>query len=169
MSRTNNTKKFKNFNISVEYASSKSAWMNADIFKYCFHKSFVPQVWVSKHLIDRFILKCTYTQVRDHLWAEGFSPKALLILDNAPSHPLVTELWSEDGQIQTIFLPPNVTALIQPIDQNEIRLTKLYYRTSLLSTIISSNQPVGDLLKSLTLRDAVTNFPSNNMQPKLSI
>lgn len=53
-----------------------------------------------------------------------------------------------------MFLPPNVTALIQPMDQNIIRLTKLYYRTSLLSSVIASSN-VTEKLKKLTLKDAV--------------
>ncbi|KAL1489680.1 hypothetical protein ABEB36_013622 [Hypothenemus hampei] len=36
------------------------------------------------------------------------------------------------GQIVTMFLQPNVTPLIQPMDQNTIQRTKLYFRNSLL-------------------------------------
>lgn len=53
-------------------------------------------------------------------------------------------------------MPPNVTSLIQPMDQNVIRLTKLFYRTSLLSTLIANNnKTVNAFLKGLTMRDAV--------------
>lgn len=81
--------------------------------------------------------------------------KALLLLDNAPSHPAIEELCSDDGKIVTMLLPPNVTALIQPMDQNVIRLTKLYYRTSLLSMIAANKEKdIGKVLKALTLKDA---------------
>ncbi|GBL72033.1 hypothetical protein AVEN_115060-1 [Araneus ventricosus] len=39
--------------------------------------------------------------------------EALLVLDNGPFHPSKEEL--KDGNIQTMFFPPNGTALIQPI------------------------------------------------------
>lgn len=66
--------------------------------------------------------------------------KALLILDNAPSHPCAEDLvkQTEDGKIWVIYMPPNVTPLIQPMDQNATRLVKLHYRNSLLSKIVTS-------------------------------
>lgn len=79
-------------------------------------------------------------------------------MDNAPSHPPEEELRSEDGQIMTMYLPPNVTPLIQPMDQNVIRLTKLYYRNSLLASIVANESNIGETLKSLTLKDAVVNL-----------
>lgn len=89
-------------------------------------------------------------------------------MDNAPSHPPEDELQSEDGQIITMYLPPNVTALIQPMDQNVIRLTKLYYRSSLLRNIIANGSDIGTL-KDLTLKDAVTNLMSawNRIDPAI--
>jgi len=43
-------------------------------------------------------------------------------LDNAPSHPSEEELMKRD--IKAIFLPPNVTSLIQPMDQGVIEWLK---------------------------------------------
>ncbi|XP_055910801.1 jerky protein homolog-like [Eupeodes corollae] len=55
-----------------------------------------------------------------------------------------------------MFMPPNATPLIQPMDQNVIRLTKLHYRTSLLSDVISKGRDVEKMLKKFNLRDALT-------------
>ena len=45
----------------------------------------------------------------------NFEHKALLILDNAPGHsPNLDDL---SDNVQVIFLPPNTTCLIQPMDQ----------------------------------------------------
>lgn len=53
-------------------------------------------------------------------------------------------------------MPPNVTSLIQPMDQNIIRLVKLHYKTSILSKIIAEDKdPVHNILKKVTLRDAI--------------
>lgn len=80
----------------------------------------------------------------------------MLLLDNAPSHPIAENLCSKDGNIFVKYMPPNVTPLIQPMDQNVIRLTKLYYRSSLLSTIVSSEcEDMSKVLKELTIKDAI--------------
>ena len=40
--------------------------------------------------------------------------EALLVIDNAPSHPKESELIC--GNKRAVFLPPNVTPLLQPVD-----------------------------------------------------
>lgn len=91
--------------------------------------------------------------------AKNLPLKALLILDNAPSHPSAEELVKDtaDGKIWVLNMPPNVTPLIQPMDQNAIRLLKLHYKNSLLSRIVASKEPdIAVFFKSFTLYDAVT-------------
>lgn len=87
----------------------------------------------------------------------GLQEKAVLLLDNAPSHLQADELKSEDGMIFVMFMPPNVTPLIQPLDQNILRLTKLYYRNNLLSSIVSSDQSIAEVFRKLTLKVAMLN------------
>lgn len=41
--------------------------------------------------------------------------KILLLIDNAPSHPI--HLDELDENVKVIFIPPNTTALMQPMDQ----------------------------------------------------
>ncbi|GFU84232.1 tigger transposable element-derived protein 1 [Trichonephila clavipes] len=48
--------------------------------------------------------------------------KVLLIVDNAASHPQL-----EHPNVQLVFLPPNTTSLIQPLDQGIIATFKKYY------------------------------------------
>lgn len=82
---------------------------------------------------------------------------ALLILDNAPSHPPAEELVKEthSGKIWVMYMPPNVTPLIQPMDQNAIRLLKLHYKNSLLTRLSSTpNQDVNLFLRQFNLYDA---------------
>lgn len=54
----------------------------------------------------------------------GQDPKALLILDNCSAHPSDGELKSKDGKVTAQFLPPNVTSLIQPMDQGVLETLK---------------------------------------------
>lgn len=48
------------------------------------------------------------------------SSKVLIILDSAPTHPTQELLERENGQFKTMFLPPNVTSMLQPLDQSVI-------------------------------------------------
>ena len=82
---------FKNINkaaLPVLYRAQKNAWMDSYIFSEWVHKHFVPAV--TKYLKER-----------------GLIIKALLLLDNAPSHPDLSSLFSQDGKIKALFLPPN--------------------------------------------------------------
>ncbi len=72
--------------------------MTASLFSTWFHNEFVPTI------------KIKLTEL-------GVEPKALLLLDNCSAHPDEDELVSSDGKIKAVFLPPNVTSLIQPMDQ----------------------------------------------------
>ncbi|XP_045468009.1 jerky protein homolog-like [Harmonia axyridis] len=110
--------------------------MTQEIFRNWFFKQFVPEV-------------------TSYLRSENLPVKAVLLLDNAPSHPPAEELKSSNGNIFVIYMPPNITPLIQPMDQNVLRLTKLFYRKSVLSSMITKRGTVADALKSLTLKDAV--------------
>lgn len=97
-------------------------------------------------------------QVKSFLKNQRLPEKALLLIDNAPSHCSEEELISEDGKIFTMFLPPNCTALIQSMDQNAIKLTKLNYRKGLLVHILSileDGDDVSKCIKSINLFDAV--------------
>lgn len=65
-------------------------------------------------------------------------------------------LKSDDGNIVAMLLPPNVTAVLQPMDQNPIRLVKLGYRNKLLCNIVAQeNVPVENILKAHSIRDAI--------------
>ncbi|XP_015833636.1 jerky protein homolog-like [Tribolium castaneum] len=137
--KAKNLRAFKNVNIPNEYKNSANAWMTTAIFVEWFHSSFI-------------------RQVKNHLRSLNFPQRALLIVDNASSHETVEELTSEDGgEFTTLFLPPNCTALLQPMDQNAIRLIKLFYRKSLLTHILSNNEEnVVKVLKGINLKDAVS-------------
>lgn len=64
---------------------------------------------------------------------------------------------TDDGSIFVMYMPPNVTPLIQPMDQNTIRITKLYYRQTLLRVAIGKKD-ITQYLKSLTIKDAIYLF-----------
>ncbi|XP_060855612.1 jerky protein homolog-like [Metopolophium dirhodum] len=64
--------------------------------------------------------------------------KAVLFIDNAPCHPSENEL--RDCEIYVKLLPPNMTALIQPMDQGVIETTKRLYRKKLIMFLLEQQE-----------------------------
>ncbi|XP_028933999.1 jerky protein homolog-like [Ornithorhynchus anatinus] len=122
---------------SVDCFSHKEAWMDCSIFKEWFDKKFVPQV-------------------REHLRSKGLPERAVLLLDYAPSKPNEGLLKSEDGNIFVKYLPPNVAALIQPMDQGVIACMKRHYRTGLLRKHVQEGRDIKSFWNNLTAQDAIT-------------
>ena len=58
--------------------------------------------------------------------------RVILIVDNATCHKF-TPLTN----VKLVFLPPNTTSLIQPLDQGIIRAFKCHYRTAVMRYILS--------------------------------
>uniref|UniRef100_K7GFI0 DDE-1 domain-containing protein n=1 Tax=Pelodiscus sinensis TaxID=13735 RepID=K7GFI0_PELSI len=88
-------------NLPVEYKTQYNEWMNCDIFSDCF----VPVVKENLRKLNK-----------------PEDSKVILLLDNCRVHLSETDLVS--GNIFTVFLPPNVTSLIQPMDQGVIKNLK---------------------------------------------
>ncbi|XP_063875713.1 tigger transposable element-derived protein 7-like isoform X4 [Scylla paramamosain] len=98
--------------LPVEYHASKSAWFTQDIFEEWFHKSFTPAV--RKH-------QSQYGISAEHV-------KAVLLLDNAPAYPVSSKLCTKDGRVKVMFLPPNTTSALQPMDHGVIESAKRHYK-----------------------------------------
>ena len=110
-------KKVKMDLLPVQYRGQKNAWMTTEIFQSWFHETFVPTV-------------------RKELSALGLEQKAVLVLDNCSAHPNAEDLVSDDGKISALYLPPNVTALIQPMDQGVLETLKRLYKKKLLRRLV---------------------------------
>ena len=131
---------FKNIiHFPVIYMASGNAWMTQDLFKEWFFKHFVPSVKEFQR---------SSGQPEDS--------KAILILDNCRAHPPATELVS--GHILAVYLPPNVTSLIQPMDQGIIQNFKHFYRSALLRKMVTDDAGIEAFQKAYTLRDAIFNI-----------
>ncbi|XP_055527029.1 jerky protein homolog-like [Wyeomyia smithii] len=134
--KSKNPRAFKNVKVPVTYFASRNAWMTQDIFKTWFHKDFVPAV-------------------RRFSAASGIPPRAILLLDNCSAHHMNDDLKSEDDLIIAYFLPPNVTAMIQPMDQNVIQNCKLRYREKLLLHVMarSRENDIDQCLNQISMKD----------------
>ena len=113
---------------AVVYKSQRNAWADAAIFTDWFNCHFIPLV--KKQLIQR-----------------GLTPKALLLLDNAPAHPDCSVLVSQDKAIKAMGLPPNTTALIQPMDQGVLEALKRRYRRPILQRLLCKTKQANQSLK----------------------
>ena len=58
--------------------------------------------------------------------------KVALIIDNCPAHSTIDNLKS----IELIFLPPNTTSKLQPLDQGAIRPLKANYKALALQRLV---------------------------------
>ncbi|XP_054744414.1 jerky protein homolog-like [Anastrepha obliqua] len=130
---------FKNWNPSslpVYYKSQKSEWMNSDLFKEWFNLEFVPKV-------------------KKHLKSVNLPIKAILVLDNAPTHPHDCAVY----EIKLVYLPPNVTSLVQPMDQGVIESLKRRYRRKLASEILqhseSEDKGLLEVIKKINIKDVI--------------
>ena len=123
--------------LPVHYYHNRSSWMNQEIFSHWFLFHFLPEV-------------------REHYGTQT----VILLLDNATSHPPALDDY--DHQVEVHYLPPNTTALIQPMDMGAIYVTKanvkkMYY-TELLEYVTShpaDPDPLVTFEKSYTIRDAI--------------
>lgn len=84
---------------------------------------------------------------------EGRNEKVLLILDNAPSHPSEDQLNSIHENFKVMYLPPNVTAVLQPMDQGVIEQTKKIYKKNVLRLLLMGTLKQTKFLKQLTILD----------------
>lgn len=90
----------------VIYRANKTAWMTAALFE-------------------------EYVRDLDRKFARN-NRKVLLIVDNCPGHGQINNL----GAITLEFLPPNMTSVLQPMDQGVIEITRKLYRKSLLRRVL---------------------------------
>ncbi|GIX93547.1 hypothetical protein CDAR_32571 [Caerostris darwini] len=67
--------------------------------------------------------------VKKYLQENNLPVQALLILDNAPAHPpnLEDDILEELKFIKVLYLPPNTTPILQPMDQQVISNFKKLY------------------------------------------
>lgn len=79
----------------------------------------------------------------------------LLLLDNAPSHSSEEQLNAVHDNFKVIYLPPNVTAALQPMDQGVIEQTKRNYKKRLLRCVLDTDISQIAFLKQFTLLHCV--------------
>jgi hypothetical protein len=139
--------KTKNY-LPVFWQHNQKAWVTAVLHTEWFHQCFIPEV-------------------NKYLEQEGLSFKVLLIIDNAPSHPTSIAIENE----YVVFLPPNTTSLLQPLDQGIIRCVKAKYTRLVFEQIRAAidaepNLEIMECWKSFTIADAITFIKADELKPE---
>ncbi|XP_067134160.1 tigger transposable element-derived protein 1-like isoform X1 [Centruroides vittatus] len=108
------------------------------------------KAWVTRQFFLEWVQEVFAPSVRKYLNVNNLPLKCLLLLDNAPAHPpgMETELLGDCDFIIMKFLPPNITSLIQPMNQQIISDFKKYYTKALFQRCFEVTSDT-----ELTLRD----------------
>lgn len=92
-----------------------------------------------------------YLKWFDRNVASRHQQKVVLLVDNCPAHKMESNLkWTN-----VVFLPPNVTSIVQPMDQGIIKTLKTLYRSKLLRKKLQLYE-ANDGNRTITIRDAIT-------------
>ncbi|GIY36369.1 hypothetical protein CDAR_210121 [Caerostris darwini] len=88
-----------------------------------------PKAWVTRKFFVEWVNLVFGPTVKKYLQENNLPVQALLILDNAPAHPpnLEDDILEELKFIKVLYLSPNTTPILQPMDQQVISNFKKLY------------------------------------------
>nr|XP_034194801.1 jerky protein homolog-like [Osmia lignaria] len=122
-------------NLPVIFKSQKNAWITQPLFYEWFEHYFKPSV-------------------RAHQLRNGLTGKVILLLDNCGGHKVPEELLDKDN-FKIMYLPPNTTSVIQPMDQGIIAKMKAVYRHKAIRKAITYQGGINEFQKQFTLKDCI--------------
>ncbi|KAG7174019.1 Tigger transposable element-derived protein 1-like 89, partial [Homarus americanus] len=109
----------------IHTACKPHAYKNVDMSKINVHWLTSRKAWMFSALSLSWFDDCFVPDVKKFCEQQNVPFKILLLLDNAPGHsPL---LMDRHPNVKVVFLPPNTTTLIQPMDQELICNVKAAY------------------------------------------
>lgn len=120
----------------VEYRNNKKAWMTGVLF----------EEWLLN--VDHHFRKKRRT--------------ILLFIDNCSAHNRVPNLKN----IKVIFLPSNMTSVVQPMDMGIIKNLKTFYRQKLVVHILAAIEAKKELKVDLLLASRILKESWNKVQPE---
>ena len=105
--------------------------------------------WITGVLFEELVRKLD-SPFRDQ------SRKVALLIDNFPAYPEIKNLTN----INLIFLPPNTTSALQPMDQGVIRSLKAHYRKKVVRLCIKAVES-NKLLPKISILQALKHLASS--------
>ncbi|XP_046141564.1 jerky protein homolog-like [Osmia bicornis bicornis] len=121
--------------LPVIFKSQKNAWMDRTLFTDWFENYFKPAA-------------------KQHQQDKGLNGKIILLVDNCEAHKIPSEIGNKDG-FQIIYLPPNTTSILQPMDQGVIEKTKRSFRHYMLRRVLTYEGGVQEFYKEYTIKDCI--------------
>ena len=108
------------------------------------------KAWVTRLFFVEWVNQVFGPTVKRYLQENNLPLKCLLCLDNAPAHPpgLEDDILDEYKFIKVMYLPPNTTPILQPMDQQVISNFKKLYTKHLFKQCFNVTQSTN-----LTLRE----------------
>ncbi|XP_046145868.1 jerky protein homolog-like [Osmia bicornis bicornis] len=120
--------------LPVCYKSQKNAWVDREIFQDWYEQHFKPSV-------------------REYQLRKGITGKVILLLDNCASHQV--PLSEDDDTFSIQYLPPNTTALLQPMDQGVILKTKRIFQKEMCRSILTYEGGVNEFYANYNIKDCI--------------
>ena len=108
------------------------------------------KAWVTRQFFTEWVNLVFGPSVKKYLTDNNLPLQALLVLDNAPAHPpgLKDDILEEFQFIDVLYLPPNTTPILQPMDQQVIANFKKQYTRQLFKRCFEITESTN-----LTLRE----------------
>ncbi|XP_076377045.1 jerky protein homolog-like [Megalopta genalis] len=119
--------------LPVIFKSQTNAWMDKTLFLDWFENHFKPSVK-------------QYQEVKQ------LSGKVILLLDNCEAHKVSLH---EDRDFKIMYLPPNTTSILQPMDQGIIEKTKRVFRQKLLQRVLTYDGGINEFYADYTIKNCI--------------
>ncbi|GFU95931.1 tigger transposable element-derived protein 1 [Trichonephila clavipes] len=134
-----------------------------DLKQLSMHWMANPKTWMTTAIFTEWFNNCFVPEVEAYMKVKSLDFKVLLIVDNAASHPQL-----EHPNVQLVFLPPNTTSLIQPLDHDIIATFKKYYIKTTYKLLLNKleNEPLTgkDVWKPFSIFDCLFHVASASAQ-----
>ncbi|KAG7165927.1 Tigger transposable element-derived protein 1-like 22 [Homarus americanus] len=135
----------------IHTARKPHAYKSMDMTKLNVHWLTARKAWMFSTLSLSWFDDCFVPDVKKFCEQQNVPFNILLLLDNAPGHsPL---LLDRHPNVKVVFLPPNTTSLIQPMDQELICNVKAAFSTKkfqLLNDYTNTREELRDLSDTTT-------------------
>ena len=121
--------------IVIWKAQKPRRFKDIDVSKLPVKYFFQANAWMTGEILDEVLEKL------NHLLS-SCSRSIVLLLDNAGCHP--HDLAGKYSNIRIIFLPPNTSSQVQPLDMGIIQHCKVHYRKLILQFVLSKIDETND-------------------------
>ncbi|XP_043251114.1 jerky protein homolog-like [Colletes gigas] len=122
--------------LAVLFKTQKSIYINQSIFKDWYENHFKPVV-------------------RKRQSESGTSRTVVLLLDSCWWYKIDPSEQLDDDYFKILFLPPNTTSILQPINQGVVAKTKMSFRHKLLQQVLSYPGGIQEFYQKYSIEDCI--------------